>query len=561
MGRQGNRTIREDLDLLVAFQSAGIPVWARTLRMRKSPKGEPEEKGHPKRWQETTPEQYDLWSASRSGAFGVVTGHGLDVLDVDPRNGGDVNAVLDALRKYRVPVIGIANTPGGGIHVYLPSSRTPVPVKFSTGIEYLSKGQFAFAPPSTRPKYPGARYRWRRRPTPESLQRIGRPSARTRAFLASLEGPTPGGTKAGSTPAGIGNVSTVDEAVTLVRTRATGERNTTLFTVTARLVGLGLWDDEASIRILRAAVEVGTPRSEAHRSIKSGMQLGQKRRDDAQEWAALARSNHRLKRRDAISMMNTITDLQERFTTHGPEALGLSCRELGEAINCSHYTASKNLRDLTKCGLLVRESSSADQGDVYSMSGVFESAAKENGKVDTQEPTDTYTYDSPPVECQPFPVPADRLREVSCHAVFACERDGSALPAKVAHTLVAVEAGASTAQEVHDSTSISVETVLKHFRILESAGLVSRQRGKRVQVKPLWGTDLLAALDDWCAAMGIDDVADRRRTKHQAQRDYFKKWATERTGGRAGRLKTSTPQQDDEPVIPARVFRPGKRPR
>lgn len=96
-------------------------------------------------------------------------------------------------------------------------------------------------------------------------------------------------------------------------------------------------------------------------------------------------------------------------------------------------------------------------------------------------------------------------------------------PPNGAETPVALEAGATTAQEICDTVSVSIDNELTHIKILESAGLVSRHRGMRVQVKPLWGADLLEALDDWAAAMGTNDVADRRRAKHQAQREEFRK--------------------------------------
>ncbi len=545
MATKGNHQVEKDIDLLTEFQRMGIPVFACTLRMAKSPEGKDEEVGHPKRWQETTPDQYDLWSASRSGAFGVVTGHGLDVLDVDPRNGGDVDAVLQALQEHQVPVIGIVDTPGGGIHVYLPSIQTALPGRMPEGIDFLAKGQMAFAPPSVRPKYPGKRYKWRTRP---NLLGIRSSPEQVMAFLISLSGPgLSSAADQGPLPKGIGKIATVEDAVEYVLASTPGERNTVVFTVAARLAGLNALDHQNALRLIDAAVAVGLSQAEVVASLESGGKLGTQRRDAAARWSAGLFANSTLPRTRAVSMKNAVTYLQDMFSSHG-DSVGLSCRELAEGINCSHQTASKNLRALVSAGHLLREPSivNKDHSAVYSMPGVDLDGTRKLEKVDSQRVT-TSTSTPPPVGCKPFAIPKDRLLVVSRHHVFTRGRSRSPLPPKSAETLVALETGACTAKQVADLTTVSIDTVRGHFRILESAGLISTSRRSMIQVEQRWDGDLLAALDNWGEAMQIEDVSLQRRVKHQAQREYYRNPRT-----RASRVTQPGRRQRD---VGPRIYR------
>lgn len=69
----------------------------------------------PLRWQDTTPDPgvVDKWQPGQ--ALCMVTGVTYDVIDIDPRNGGD----LEAIEGYVPRLYGIAATPSGGTHLLI----------------------------------------------------------------------------------------------------------------------------------------------------------------------------------------------------------------------------------------------------------------------------------------------------------------------------------------------------------------------------------------------------------------------------------------------------------
>ena len=552
-----NRKQHRDLQILREFQQRGIPVFTPTLRMGADGK----ETGYPKGWPDTRPDDYDLSSADPNGSFCVVTGHGVDVLDIDPRNGADLEAVREAVLDAGVPLIGVVNTPGGGAHFYLPSVGQPLPVRMPQGIDFLARGQNAIAPPSTRPKYPGQTYEWG---YPEGLNfaKIGQDTGEVLDFLVSFGQviePPGGMSERSDCFVAVGTISSVEGAVSLVESSAVGSRNSTLFTVTARMASLGLLTADAERRIRQAAARAGLSMSEIRRTMQSGMSLGIRRREVAQAWGRAASHAQHLPTSNGMSMKLTIDYLVVKFTDHGPRNVGLSCRELAEHINFSHETANKCLGRLVRAGLIVKEPfvSAKYQSDVYSLPERFHSEHEVGGvgwaagssrkseeeKVDshpldegeredpdnqsyllTSEEVTTSTY--PSVKCQPSPFPSDHLRDVFCHNAFTRGRGANPLPPRSAETLLAIESGATTVAEVQSMTGMGKDTVRLHFVVLESAGLIRRRRGRTVVVEQLWDGDVISALDEWCAQMGIGDLQGQRREKHQIQRDYYNKWGT-----------------------------------
>ena len=72
----------------------------------------------------------------------------LAVLDIDPRNGGDV-ALADFLSHYGpLPETPLVFTPGHGDHRYFTLSEDLPGCKPAPGIDLLLTGQQALAPPS-----------------------------------------------------------------------------------------------------------------------------------------------------------------------------------------------------------------------------------------------------------------------------------------------------------------------------------------------------------------------------------------------------------------------------
>jgi hypothetical protein len=87
---------------------------------------------------------------------GIATGRasGLVVLDVDPRNGGDVSLHRLEADRGRLPPTLTVGTGGGGLHFYfaLPRGRDVPSLKLETrgypGLELQSDGTQVIAPPS-----------------------------------------------------------------------------------------------------------------------------------------------------------------------------------------------------------------------------------------------------------------------------------------------------------------------------------------------------------------------------------------------------------------------------
>lgn len=135
----------------------------------------------PAGWENATPmvEAIDAW---RPGwAMAAVCGHGIDVLDVDPRNGGDVAAT--ELRSGGVwpRTYGLAETPSGGTHELIRSlgvrKGTPYPgVDLQAGAPTGEGRGFVFiAPTVKRSKVDGVArpYRWVTVPDLDSLAEWG----------------------------------------------------------------------------------------------------------------------------------------------------------------------------------------------------------------------------------------------------------------------------------------------------------------------------------------------------------------------------------------------------
>lgn len=109
----------------------------------------------PRGWQTFEPDPSALDNWQPGWAVCAVTGVQFDVIDVDPRNGGDVS--LAALREANVlpPVYGEVQTPSGGVHLYIARTgfRKGSPAE---GIDLQAgdsngKGRgFVFIPPTIR---------------------------------------------------------------------------------------------------------------------------------------------------------------------------------------------------------------------------------------------------------------------------------------------------------------------------------------------------------------------------------------------------------------------------
>lgn len=118
----------------------------------------------------------------RGCALIMRTGHGIDVIDVDPRNGG--SNTFAALSNKVGDIVAHVESPGGGFHLYIVSAGH-ASVSFG-GIDYLAQGKFVYLPGTLRPKYGGRGYRW----ITEPRKSDNSPSAEFPEALAALR-PSP----------------------------------------------------------------------------------------------------------------------------------------------------------------------------------------------------------------------------------------------------------------------------------------------------------------------------------------------------------------------------------
>ena len=107
-----NASVQADLDTARELAAAGIPVFVAYP--------DPDKPGKykmPGGWQKTTanPAYVGAWRPGR--ALCAVMGHGLDLVDIDPQNGGDPASLAGLLPDVR----GVAASPSGGEHRFVPS--------------------------------------------------------------------------------------------------------------------------------------------------------------------------------------------------------------------------------------------------------------------------------------------------------------------------------------------------------------------------------------------------------------------------------------------------------
>lgn len=187
----------------------------------------------------------------RGDALIARTGIAVDVVDIDPRNGGletasELQDLLDAARLAEVA------TPGGGSHVYVPT--TGLRTLHEGGIDYQATGSLIFLPGTTRSKYPARAYSWIQMPAAhpnsemiEAAQEIYRylklrQSARRKRVSQLPEPPTPSKPGVGCSDFNakqvLGARGLLAWADRTIRIAPHGDRNRTLYSV-SRFVAQG----------------------------------------------------------------------------------------------------------------------------------------------------------------------------------------------------------------------------------------------------------------------------------------------------------------------------------
>jgi hypothetical protein len=104
--------------------------------------------------------QLDRWQPGC--AIMARTGGNVAVVDVDPRNGSDIEKTRQLLDGLHVRIFAEVATPSGGMHFYI-AGHPELPSTHNLdgwpGIDVLSFGKLVFLPGTQRPKYGGAGYR------------------------------------------------------------------------------------------------------------------------------------------------------------------------------------------------------------------------------------------------------------------------------------------------------------------------------------------------------------------------------------------------------------------
>jgi hypothetical protein len=195
------------------------------------------------------------WKKWPTANIGIVTGpqSGLAVLDIDPRNGGDVTLAQLLAHHGALPETPIVLSGGGGQH-YDFLLTDDLPSLKLDGIDFLTAGHYVLAPPSLHPS--GQRYTWELSSEPDDV-----PLAPIPAWLRTLvETTVQAYTAAASTlPEALPTVdlatlrisSTIKTVITLGNKRKDPypSRSEALFAVETSLIRAG-YDDATIAAIL-----------------------------------------------------------------------------------------------------------------------------------------------------------------------------------------------------------------------------------------------------------------------------------------------------------------------
>lgn len=195
---------REALEVAEQLVAAGVPVFVARPAFSG---GERDWKGGtggcgyhlPSGWQNTRPDPAIVESWRPGDALCAVMGHGLDLLDIDPRNGGDGSQAALQARGLWPRAYAVASTPSGGFHELIASigvrSRDSVLPGLDVKAGEGGKGHgFAFIAPTEKlSKSTGeiGKYAWitaPRKPDPEDMTGVGLREEIERLRAASSSG-------------------------------------------------------------------------------------------------------------------------------------------------------------------------------------------------------------------------------------------------------------------------------------------------------------------------------------------------------------------------------------
>lgn len=199
------------------------------------------------------------WTRWPHANIGVRPPEGIVVLDVDPRNGGDIELARLEERHGRLPQTLTCRTGSGGLHIWL-AYYGPTRGKLGPGIDVKRHTGYLVAPPSVHPGT-GLRYEWL-----DTL--IG--TAPAVAWVRLLLNPPPPAVRK---LAVVGGGKSLDHLVRFVLDDPGSELNNRLYWASVRAHEAGL--DTADL--VEAAVSKGHPRRAAEKTANSAANAPRRR--------------------------------------------------------------------------------------------------------------------------------------------------------------------------------------------------------------------------------------------------------------------------------------------
>lgn len=148
----------------------------------------------PRDWEHTPADLATLNRYRRGDALFMVTGYGLDVLDIDPRNGGDDDLAEVERLGLVPPSFARAATPSGGEHRFLAPLGVRKTKRGGLDLQAGVGGQghgFVFIAPTVRRSKTDAQIRPYRWVEPLESAEVGRPDDRAGALVAWFKDAAP----------------------------------------------------------------------------------------------------------------------------------------------------------------------------------------------------------------------------------------------------------------------------------------------------------------------------------------------------------------------------------
>jgi AAA domain/Bifunctional DNA primase/polymerase, N-terminal len=235
------------------------------------------------------------------------TGGIVVVIDVDPRNGGDVENVRALLKALGVRIFAEVVTPGGGRHFYV-RGHPQLPSVHSTetnkrlpgfpGVDIQSFGSCVFLPVTLRPKYRNAGYRvvfnelaalarpatgtaeplvhWVAEQLANKARKTASAKDRRDYFEQPAAQPWTGGKPAGRQQAYLDAV--LAQNTGMVADSKPGERNSTLFLAAMKCgsfaAGAGMNTQGVGQRLLEASMDCGLIDEDGEYSVQATINSG-----------------------------------------------------------------------------------------------------------------------------------------------------------------------------------------------------------------------------------------------------------------------------------------------